>query len=155
VSADDRASRSNRGFWLVVVPIFGVAIAVTVAIVLYRPTVRRNAAMLVESNLRKASAAVEAVTAAEGSLEAATVERLHEQAPSLEFVHGTEASDEPGIVSMRLYPDVWTGAARADSGACYFIRVSASGETTTGTIPGTDCRGDVAAEATAEGWPQL
>ena len=150
-----RTPRSNRGFWLVVVPIFGVAIAVVVAIVLFRPSVRRNAAMLVESNLRKASATVEAVVQAEGSLDAATADRLNDEAPALEFIPGNEASDEPGIVSMRVTAGAWTGAARADSGACYFIRVGSAGVVSTGTIPGSDCRGNVAAEAAAQGWPEV
>jgi hypothetical protein len=155
MSASARARGTNRGFWLVVVPIFGVAIAVVVAILVLRPSVRRNAAMLVESDLRKALAAVQTVSGAGGSLQAATVERLNDAAPSLEFIPGTEASDEPGIVSMRVTADAWTGAARADSGACYFIRVSSAGEVVTGTVPGADCRGNVAADAAAQGWPEV
>ncbi len=149
-------TRSNRGFWKVAIPMFGVGIAIVVLIVALRPTVRRNAAILVESKLRAAVVAVQEVRDAEGGLAAATPARLNQDPPEgMEFKPPTQASDEPLVVSVLATDAAWTGAARADSGACYFIRLLAGGTAETGTIPGNDCTGRTAGAATASGWPDL
>lgn len=148
--------RGNRRFLLVVVPIFAVAIGLVVAYLVLRPTIRRNAAILVESKLRVAASVVQEVRAVDGELAAATAERLNEVAPEdMEFQGPDEASDEPLVVSVALTGDVWNGAARADSGACYFIRLTADGDTLRGTIPGNDCTGASASRADPRGWPEL
>jgi len=151
---------SNRRFWLVAGPMFGVGVAVVIAIVLLRPSVRRNAAFLVERNLRTVAAAVQDVRHAEGSLAAATPERLTEEGlPGFEFNDAEEASDEPGVISVAISGETWTGAARADSGACYWIRLGTTAdvpvEPATGTIPGNDCTGATASRAQPTGWPDL
>jgi hypothetical protein len=146
---------TNRGFWKVVLPMFGVGIAIVVLIVALRPSVRRNAAILVESKLRAAAAAAANVRDAEGGLAAATPDRLNQDPPEgMEFKPADEASDEPLVVSVLATQEAWTGAAKADSGACYFIRLSAEG-TQTGTIPGDDCTGRTASAARASGWPDV
>jgi predicted small secreted protein len=147
---------SNRRFWLVAGPIFGVGIAIVVLILVLRPSVRRNAAILVEGNLRTVAIAVERVRDAEGSLATVTPERLAEEdLPGFEFKGADEASDEPAVISVAVSDVAWTGAARADSGTCYWIRVAGSGETLTGTIPGDDCTGATASRAAATGWPDV
>jgi len=134
---------------------FGVALAIVVAIVVLRPSVRRNAATLVEGKLRLAAAAAQAVIDSEG-ITAATFDRLNEDPPAeMEFTSGDDASGEPLVVSVAVTGGAWTGAARADSGACYFIRLTEAGETLTGTISGSDCTGAAAARADASGWPDL
>jgi len=146
--------RGNRRFLLVVIPIFVVAIALVVTYLALRPSIRRNAAILVETKLRVVAAVVEEVRDAEGGLDAATPERLNEVAPEdMEFQGPDEASDEPLVVSVDLSADAWNGAARADSGACYFVRLTAEGQTLRGTIPGNDCTGRAASAAEATGWP--
>jgi len=148
--------RGNRRFLLVVIPIFVVAIALVVTYLALRPSIRRNAAILVETKLRVVAAVVEEVRDAEGGLDAATPERLNEVAPEdMEFQGPDEASDEPLVVSVGLSAGVWNGAARADSGACYFVRLTAEGQTLRGTIPGSDCTGRAASVAEANGWPEL
>ena len=148
--------RGSRRFLLVVVPMFAVAIGLVVAYLVLRPTIRRNAAILVESKLRLAASVVEEVRGAEGGLAAATVERLNEVGPEdMEFLDADEASDEPLVVSVALTEDAWNGAAKADSGACYFVRLTAEGDTLRGTIPGSECTGAVASTAEATGWPEL
>ncbi len=146
----------NRRFFLVAVPMFGVAIALVAAYLVLRPSVRHNAAILVESKLRVVAGVVEEVRDAEGGLHAATPERLNEAAPEeLGFQGPDEASDEPLVVSVALNAEAWNGAARADSGACYFIRLTADGQTLEGTIPGNDCTGATASAAEALGWPDV
>jgi hypothetical protein len=148
--------RGNRRFLLVVVPIFAVAIGLVVAYLALRPTIRRNAAILVESKLRVVAGVVEEVRDAEGGLAAATPERLNEVAPEdMEFQGPDQASDEPLVVSVHLDEAAWNGAARADSGACYFVRLTAEGTTLQGTIPGNDCTGAAASRAEATGWPDV
>jgi hypothetical protein len=146
----------NRRFFLVAVPMFGVAIALVAAYLVLRPSVRHNAAILLESKLRVVAGVVEGVRDTQGGLHAATPERLNEAAPEeLEFQGPDEASDEPLVVSVALTEQAWNGAARADSGACYFIRLTADGQTLMGTIPGNDCTGATASAAEALGWPDV
>ncbi len=148
--------RGNRRFLLVVVPIFAVAIGLAVAYLALRPTIRRNAAILVESKLRVAASVVEEVREVDGELADATPGRLNEVAPEdMEFQDADEASDEPLVVSVSLTDDAWNGAAKADSGACYFIRLTTDGGTLRGTIPGSDCTGTAASRADPTGWPEL
>lgn len=146
----------NRRFFLVAVPIFAVAIGLVVAYLVLRPTIRKNAAILIESKLDVVVGVVEEVRAIHGSLGAVTAERMDEAAPQdMGFQAADHASDEPLVVSMLATDEVWTGAARADSGACYFVRVLTSGEIQRGTIPGEDCTATTASAAPAPGWPEL
>lgn len=146
----------NRRFLLVAVPIFVVAIGLVVAYLAMRPTIRKNAAILVESKLEVVVGVVEEVRRVDGGLAAATPERMDEAAPEdMAFQAADNPSDEPLVVSVLPSEEVWTGAARADSGACYFVRVLASGAVERGTIPGNDCTADTASTADAPGWPEL
>ncbi len=156
MSALTRPLVGNRRFLLVVVPIFAVAIAVVVAYLVLRPTIRRNAAILVESKLEVVAGVVDELRAVHGDLAAATAERMDEAAPEdMGFEPADVASDEPLVVSVLATDEAWTGAARADSGACYFVRVLAAGGRERGTIPGSDCTARAAAAAEALGWPEL
>lgn len=148
--------RANRRFLLVVVPMFAVGVALVVAYLALRPSIRRNAAILVETKLRVVAGVVEEVREVEGSLAAATVERLNDVGPEdMEFQGPDEASDEPLVVSVAMREGDWNGAARADSGACYFIRLTSVGETLRGTLPGNECTGAAAGRADASGWPEV
>ena len=146
----------NRRFFLVAVPIFVVAVGLVVAYLVMRPTIRRNAADLVESKLEIVVGVVDDVRSAEGSLGAATAAHLDEVAPDeFGFQGPDDPSDEPLVVSVLATDGVWSGAARADSGACYFVRLTASGATQRGTIPGNDCTARTASTTDAPGWPEL
>lgn len=152
----DPARRSLGRFLLVVVPMFVVAIGLVVAYLALRPTIRRNAAILVTAKLEVVVGVVDEVRRLEGSLAAATPERLDEVAPEdLGFQPAEVASTEPLVVSVLATEEVWTGAARADSGACYFVRVLAGGAVERGTIPGSDCTAEAASRTEALGWPEL
>lgn len=151
----DPARRSLGRFLLVVVPMFAVAVGLVVAYLVLRPTIRRNAAILVTSKLEVVREVVEEVRRADGGLEAATLERLDEVAPEeFGFEPADVASQEPLVVSVLATEGAWTGAARADSGACYFVRVLAGGAVERGTIPGGDCTAAAASTAEATGWSE-
>jgi hypothetical protein len=47
---------------------------------------------------------------------------------------------------------VWTGAARADTGECFWLRVDPSGALEYGT--GTDCSAEEAGRAAPGSWPE-
>ena len=146
----------NRRFFMVTVPIVVVAVGLVVTYLALRPTIRRNAAILVESKLDVVMGVVEEVRAADGSLGAATADRMDEVAPEdMGFEGPGTASDEPLVVSVLATDELWTGAARADSGACYFVRIDPAGDVARGTIPGNECTATVASTADAPGWPQL
>jgi hypothetical protein len=149
------AHRSLGRFLLVTVPMFAVAIGLVVAYLVLRPTIRRNAAILVTSKLEVVRGVVEGIGRSEGGLAAATPERLDAVAPEdLGFQGPEEPSQEPLVVSVLATEEAWTGAARADSGACYFLRVLADGRVERGTIPGSDCTARAASAAPAPGWPE-
>lgn len=145
-------ARSNRGFWYVLLPMALGGLLLIALIFAFRPTVRRNAEALVQSNLRAAMAAARDVRDAAGSFAAARPLRLREELPDLLFIDPDEASNEPGIVSVYADAQTWAGAARADSGECFWIRIGATGDPELGT--GTDCSGDEVRTAQSTGWPE-
>ena len=142
---------SNRGFWLVLVPIAVTGLVLVALVFAFRPYVRRNAASLVQSNLRRSVAAAREIRSAEGSFEAARPFRMRDALPDLLFIDPDEGSNDPGVVSVFASGDTWAGAARADTGRCFWIRTDGSGTTVLGT--GTDCSGDEASTAAGTGWP--
>lgn len=68
--------------------------------------------------------------------------------PSLLFVDGPSTS--PGVVSIATTDAAWAAAVKGPSGACYWVRLSADGETTYGT--GRLCTGTSAMTATDAAW---
>jgi hypothetical protein len=152
MAAEAPVQGSNRGFWFIVLPLVLGGLALVALIIAFRPTVRRNADALVQSNLRAAMAAARDIRDAEGSFIAARPLRLREALPNLLFIDPDESSNEPGIVSVYAAIDMWAGAARADTGQCFWIKVGATGEPELGT--GTDCSGDAVSTAAGNGWPE-
>lgn len=144
--------RSNRGFWYVLLPMALGGLLLIGLIIAFRPTVRRNADALVQSNLRAAMAAARHIRDTEGSFTDARPLRLAEELPDLLFIDPDESSNEPGIVSVYAAADAWAGAARADTGECFWIRIGATGDPELGT--GTDCSGDEVSTASGNGWPE-
>jgi hypothetical protein len=152
MSVEAPSRRSNRGFWYVLLPMALGGLLLIALIIAFRPTVKRNADALVQSNLRAAMGAALDIRDAEGSFTAAQPLRLREELPDLLFIDPDESSNEPGIVSVFTAADTWAGAARADTGECFWIRVGTSGDPELGT--GTDCSGDQVSTARGNGWPQ-
>jgi hypothetical protein len=152
MSVEAPSRPSNRGFWYVLLPMALGGLLLIALIIAFRPTVKRHADALVQSNLRAAMGAALDIRDAEGSFTAAQPLRLREALPDLLFIDPDESSNEPGIVSVFTAADTWAGAARADTGECFWIRVGTSGDPELGT--GTDCSGDQVSTAHGNGWPQ-
>jgi hypothetical protein len=60
-------------------------------------------------------------------------------------------SHDSEIVSVRATEEAWTGAARADTGECFWVRLEATGASVEGV--GTDCSAEEASEAAPGTWP--
>ena len=144
---------SNRGFWKVVLALAAGGIALVVLVVAFRPVARTGAVAYAQRNLRAAAAAAGRVAESEGSLAAATALGMRDEADvsNLLFIDPDTSSNDAEVVSVRATDRSWTGAARADTGACFWLRIEASGETVVGT--GTDCSADEASAARPSAWP--
>jgi hypothetical protein len=145
---------SNRGFWKILVALGVGSVALVVLIIAFRPVARTGAVAFAEQNLRDAAAAASRVADQEGSLAAATALRLKAEADlgNLLFIDPDTSSNDSEIVSVRATDEAWTGAARADTGDCFWVRIEGTGDTVYGT--GTDCSADEASEAEPGSWPE-
>ncbi|HEY7755176.1 MAG TPA: hypothetical protein VID69_03010 [Actinomycetota bacterium] len=145
---------SNRGFWKVFFAFAAGSIALVVLVIVFRPVARTGAVAFAQRNLRAAAEAAERVAEADGSLEAATALRLRAdpRGSDLLFIDPDTSSNDSAIVSVRATASAWTGAARADTGDCFWVRIEAAGGTIYGT--GTDCSAEEASEAAPGAWPE-
>jgi hypothetical protein len=145
---------SNRGFWMVTLLMAAGGVLLVVLVFAFRPLARSGAVAYTQSNLRAAAEAARRIADTDGSLADATALGMRDGAglDDLLFIDPDTASNDPEIVSVYAQPDRWTGAARADTGGCFWIRVEAGGRTVLGT--GTDCSAEEAAVASAGGWPE-
>ena len=144
---------SNRGFWSVMIPVIVAGVSLVVLIVLNRPTGGAGGSSATQANLRIALAAAKTIETGGGSYADATPLALGQGEPSLVFIGGDEASNDPNVISVSLAPTLWVGAARSSSGTCYWIRDDLAQGTAFGTS--TDCAADHLRTATgsANGWP--
>ena len=144
---------SNRGFWQVVISLTVGGIALVLLVIAFRPFARSGAVAYAQSNLDKAATAARAVAAEKGTLAQATALGLRNEpeVSDLLMIDPDTSSNDPEIVSVYATRHSWTGAARADTGECYWIRIEADGTTVRGT--GTDCRAENAAKAPVGAWP--
>ena len=131
----------NRRFLLVAVPIFVVAVGLVVAYLLLRPTIRRNAAILVESKLEVVIGVVEEVWPPAAAWKA-TARSGWTRPPSRtwRFRAADDPSDEPLVVSVLATDEVWTGTARKRTRACYFVRSSTRASSSAARSPGATAR---------------
>ncbi len=145
---------SNRGFWKVLLAMGAGGIALVVLVIAFRPVARSGAVAFVQQNLRTAASAAQRVAEAEGSLQGATALRMGAEADvsDLLFIDPDTSSNDSEIVSVLATEVAWTGAARADTGDCFWVRVEATGETLYGT--GTDCSAEEASQAAPGAWPE-
>jgi len=148
------AMASNGGFWKVLLALGAGGIAVVVLVIAFRPVARSGAVAYAQSNLRTAAEAAARVAEDEGSLAAATPLRLRldPAVGRLLFIDPDQSSNDSEVVSVSATQGAWTGAARADTGECFWVRVLASGQTAYGT--GTDCSAEQAGETDPGGWPE-
>ncbi len=156
--ADPPARSSNRGFWTIFVALGAGGIALVALVIAFRPIARTGAVAFAQSNLRQASAAAERAARADGSLAAATPLRLRldPEVGRLLFIDPDQSSNDSEVVSVLATEQAWTGAARADTGDCFWVRVEATEAGSLGTVygTGTDCSAEQAALAPPEVWPE-
>jgi len=137
----------------VVVPLVVGGILLVVLVLLFRPVARTGAVAYAQANLRRAAEAAEDL-ATDGSLADADREMLAARGvvDDLLLIDPDQSSNDPEVVSVLATRGAWTGAARAETGECFWIRVAASGGTVYGT--GTDCSADAASAAPPGTWPE-
>jgi len=137
----------------VVVPLVVGGILLVVLVLLFRPVARTGAVAYAQANLRRAAEAAEDL-ATDGSLADADREMLAARGvvDDLLLIDPDQSSNDPEVVSVLATRRAWTGAARAETGECFWIRVAASGGTVYGT--GTDCSADEASAARPGTWPE-
>jgi hypothetical protein len=145
---------SNRGFWKVFWSIGAGGIALVVLVIAFRPVARTGAVAFAQRNLRSAVEAAQRIADDAGSFEAATPSRRRRDSglDRLLFIDADTSSNDSEVVSVRATEAAWTGAARADTGECFWVRVGTTGEPVLGS--GTDCSAEEASEAAPNGWPE-
>ena len=144
---------SNRGFWLAVAPTAVLGVILLALILAMRPAAERASEFTARDNLRTAVAAARDVAAREGSFAGAKPLALGDEAAAsdLLFIDPDLASNDPDVVSVFATDELWAGAVRAETGKCFWIRVTPGDADAVGT--GTDCSGEAAAGARPTVWP--
>ena len=145
------ARRSNRGFWLVVGLMAAASAVLLILILLNRPAAERASEFTARDNLRTALAAAETVRGQEGSFAAASAPRLRQAETDLLFIDPDEASNNAEVISVLATDSMWAAAARAETGACFWVRARPARPTVYGG--GTDCSGQAAGAAVPAAWP--
>jgi hypothetical protein len=137
----------NQGFWKAILPMAAGGLLLIGLVLGFRPLAETGAVAYAQSNLRATADAAERVSETEGTLEIATALRLRNEAglDDLLLIDPDVSSNDSEIVSV-----YGTAAARADTGACFWIRIEASGTRSLGT--GTDCSAEDASEAPSSDW---
>jgi hypothetical protein len=145
---------SNRGFWKVFWALGVGSAALVLLVIAFRPVARTGAVAFAQGNLRTAAATAQRVAEDEGSLGAATALRMRVEpdVSDLLFIDADTSSNDSEIVSVLASSASWTGAARADTGECFWVRIEPGGATVRGT--GTDCSAEEASEAEPGAWPK-
>jgi hypothetical protein len=151
VSVATAHAPSNRGFWLVMAPIAVVGAALLLLIFTNRPAAERASEFTARHNLRISLDAARALARREGSLAAATTVAMRAEVSDLAFTDPDLASNNPEVISVYATDALWAAAARAETGACFWIRTDPTGQVQTGRSP--DCSGDAAAAGRPGAWP--
>jgi hypothetical protein len=145
------AAPSNRGFWLVVGPMAVVSGLLLVLILLNRPVAERASEFTARHNLRTSLSAARAIERKTGTLAAADAINMRIEASDLAFTDPDLSSNNPDVISVFATDGVWAAAARAETGACFWIRTDPSGDVQTGR--GSDCTGQAASAEAPAPWP--
>jgi hypothetical protein len=147
-SAAEPRPRSNRGFWLVAGSFALAGMILVGEIVANRPL--KEQVGHAEASLRAAEAAAQRVRATEGSFARADPAAMAAAQPSLTYRSADEASAGLNDISVAAGGDQWAAAVQARPGACFYLRITASGEAYYGT--GTECTGLAALQADRPTW---
>jgi len=67
------------------------------------------------------------------------------------FIYPDESSNNAEVISVLATDSLWAAAARAETGACFWLRVRPGRPTVYGR--GTDCSGQAAGAAAPAAWP--
>ena len=132
-------------------PIVVVGAALLVLILSNRPAAERASEFTARHNLRISLDAARSIRQREGTLAAAGTVAMREAASDLAFTDPDLASNNPEVISVHATDAVWAAAARAETGACFWIRTDRTGAVATGR--GSDCTGDAAATEAPAAWP--
>ncbi len=133
------------------VPIALAASLLLVLIFANRPVAERASEFTARHNLRTALEAARGIERRTGTLATADTLAMRDAASDLAFTDPDLASNNPEVISVFASDGVWTAAARAETGACFWIRTDATGAVATGR--GSDCTGDAARSETPRPWP--
>jgi hypothetical protein len=151
MSAATAGASSNRGFWLVVAPITLVGAGLLALILTNRPAAERASEFTARHNLRISLDAARAIADREGTFAAAGTVAMRAEASDLAFTDPDLASNNPEVISVYATDALWAAAARAETGACFWIRTDPLGHVETGR--GVDCTGDAASAGRPAAWP--
>jgi hypothetical protein len=132
-------------------PIAIVGTALLVLILTNRPAAERASEFTARHNLRISLDAARAIADREGTLAAAGTVAMRDEASDLAFTDPDLASNNPEVISVYATGSLWAAAARAETGACFWIRTVPGGAVETGR--GTDCTGDAASAGRPAVWP--
>jgi hypothetical protein len=142
---------SNRGFWYVVGPMVVVGAGLLVLIFANRPAAERASEFTARHDLRIALDGARAIRDRAGTFAAAGALGMRRQVSDLAFTDPDLASNNPEVISVYATDGLWAAAARAETGACFWIRTDAAGRTQTGR--GSDCTGEAASTEAPVAWP--
>jgi hypothetical protein len=147
-SVADPRPRSNRGFWLVVGSFALTGMILVGEIVANRPI--KDTIGHAEYSLRAAQAAAQQIRATEGSYAAADPDAMASAAPTLTYRAAGDPSTGLDDLSLATGGDQWAAAVQVRPGACFYLRMTETGDTYYGA--GTDCTGLAALQADRSSW---
>ena len=142
------ARRANRGFWLVAGALLVGCVFMLVEI--FANFGMKDTVAHAEHTLRAAQAAAEGILDTDGSFTDADHVRIAAVEPSITTVAGDEFAHGLDQVSVAAESGSWGAAVEARPGACFYLHLTAAGETFYGV--GTICTGRGALQATDPRW---
>jgi hypothetical protein len=128
-----------------------VGAALLLLILTNRPAAERASEFTARHNLRISLGAARELAGRDGTLAAATTVAMRAEASDLAFTDPDLASNNPEVISVYATDALWAAAARAETGACFWIRTDPTGRVETGR--GSNCTGDAAATGRPVAWP--
>lgn len=143
--------RSNRGFWTVLGVMGAASVVLLILILVNRPAAERATEFTARDNLRTALSLAETIRSQEGSFSQATALALRRADPDLLFIDPDEASNNSEVISVYASDPLWAAAVRAETGACYWLRIRPGGSPLFGS--GSDCTGLAARSGAPSAWP--
>jgi hypothetical protein len=149
LARDLAPARSNRGFWLVAGTIVVAGVFLVAEILANRPL--KDTIGHAQQSLRTAQAAATSIQGRTGSFTSADAAGMQQQEdPSITYLGAEEPSRGLDDVSVAVGATDWAAAVEVRPGACFYVRLTAEGETFYGV--GTVCTGTEALAASDPRW---